>query len=86
MKYIKTVMNFFALIFKSLKSNRHVLSTRIDFLNASEILYIHNTEDAKTGFLYMHINFASHHKLSVLFRSREEYDAALKQLATAEPS
>ncbi len=80
MKYITAVINFFVLIFKSLRSSRHVLSTKVDFLNASEILYIHNTEDAKTGFLYMHISFASHHKLSVLFHSREEYDKALKQL------
>ena len=52
----------------------------MDFLNASEILYIHNTEDTKTGFWYMHINFASHHRLSVQFHSKEEYEAALKQL------
>jgi hypothetical protein len=81
MKNVKQLITFFALIFKNLGSSKYVPSTRIDFLNASEILYIHNTEDAKTGFLYMHISFASHHKLSVLFRSREEYDAALKQLA-----
>jgi len=81
MKNIKQLINFFALIFKSLNSKRHIPSTHVDFLNASEILYIHNTEDAKTGFLYMHINFASHHKLSVLFHSKEEYDAALKQLS-----
>jgi hypothetical protein len=80
MKYISQLINFFVLIFKSLRSSRQVLSTKVDFLNASEILYIHNTEDTKTGFLYMHISFASHHKLSVLFHTREEYDAALKQL------
>ena len=81
MKNIKQLINFFALIFKSLNNRNALPSTRIDFLNASEILYIHNTEDLKTGFLYMHISFASHHKLSVLFRSREEYDKALKQLS-----
>jgi len=80
MKYLKKLISFFPWFYENIKGSRHVLSTRVDFLNASEILYIYNTEDAKTGFLYMHINFASHHKLSVLFHTKEEYDAALKQL------
>jgi len=80
MKLIARLVTFFSLLIKNLVTKRYVLNTHLDYLNASDILYIYNTEDMQTGFIYMHINFASHHRLCIQFRTKEEYDAAVEQL------
>jgi len=80
MKTIKQSVIFFVLLLKSLVGRKYILNTHIDFLNASDIVYIHNTEDPKTGLLYMHINFATHHKLCIMFRTKQEYDETVKKI------
>ena len=77
---LSAIINFFVLLVKSLISRKYVNSKCLDYLNAAEILYIHSKEDHRTGFRYMYINFASHHKLCVMFYTKEEYDEAIKQL------
>jgi hypothetical protein len=84
MKLVSLLAKFLRLFIKQIKAKHHILHTRMDFLNASEIQYIYNTEDPETGFLYMHINFTNQHKLCIQFNTREEYQQAIKELTASE--
>jgi hypothetical protein len=83
MKLLHQFTTFLARLVSFIISRKYILSTRMDFLNASEILYIHNAEDPKTGYLYMYINFASHHKLCIMFKTKEEYEETVKKLTVS---
>ena len=80
MKFINHILNFFNALGRSLARHEYVHGQSMDFLNASEILYIHGAEDPKTGLQYMYVNFATRHKLCIMFRSKEEYAEALKKI------
>lgn len=80
MKYINRLLDFFNALGHSLARHEYIQGQSMNYLNASEILYIHNAEDTKTLQYYMYINFASRHKLCIMFRTKEEYAEALKKI------
>ena len=65
----------------TLLKRKVVSAPKLEFLNATEILFIERSED-KRGFLYLDIEFNNGRKLSLRFSAEEDLTKALKEITT----